>query len=315
MTDRLRTVVHLIHGTWPYGFLRHLFRVSNRGCVAWFEATSDFCKAVQNSSDGDVEFVTFRWSGKNSFTARHKAAQELRAHLDQWLVLPNTRHVIVAHSHGGTVAFQALANYLTTASKNLKALYTLATPFVGLRPEAASERWRISTLFVGPVAAISALVAWFWSTHESTTSHIITVIIVFPSLFGIAMLTVAAFMKLFRKYVPSRKLVPTLWLPDTATFPCAVTAFRVPGDEASNAIAAAQVVDFIFGRLLSTVIARSLDWLRTVRSRPMGTLLVMIAAEVSGGALVWWVQWMDGATVEILAFFMGGFLYRSLLAA
>src|SRR5450432_3040238 len=120
------TIVHLVHGTWPYGWIfqwRNRFRLfprrictkryksAKRRAAAWFHRRSAFRKEVTFALGVEaIKFVSFRWSGANSFTARRDAAGRLRQHLCRWVALyPNACHLIVAHSHGGTVAVLAAA--------------------------------------------------------------------------------------------------------------------------------------------------------------------------------------------------------------
>ena len=103
-----RVVVHLVHGTWPYGPFR---RSKPKKPTGWFDEGSSVRKALQKASGNVAEFVEFPWSGKNSFAARQEAALGLRKHLDESLKKDSdAMHVLVAHSHGGTVVAGALSS-------------------------------------------------------------------------------------------------------------------------------------------------------------------------------------------------------------
>src|SRR5215470_8156278 len=105
-----KIVLHTVHGTWPNGpwgwRLWKPFRGLFRSNTPWYDPESDFCKAVARNTNAQLEFVPFQWDGCNSFKARARAADDLREHLRYWFNKEGeARHFIVAHSHGGTVAF------------------------------------------------------------------------------------------------------------------------------------------------------------------------------------------------------------------
>src|SRR6185436_6680725 len=79
-----------------------------------------------------VHVVEFRWSGRNSTSARHKASLELAGHLKALeQTYPNARHYLVAHSHGGNVALYAAAS--AEIHSLIAGVVTLATPFIVCR--------------------------------------------------------------------------------------------------------------------------------------------------------------------------------------
>jgi hypothetical protein len=116
----------LVHGTWGRGFFpsltTHLLQHGHR----WFEPESVFCRSlVQSLNDNKMilSIEPFLWSGSNSLAARDLAASKLATMLN---LKPDQKHVIIAHSHGGNVAFQALSE--TQLKEAI--LVTLATPFI-----------------------------------------------------------------------------------------------------------------------------------------------------------------------------------------
>ena len=89
-------VITLVHGTWA----RH---------AMWTVPGSPLCATLSGAAGGPVTFQRFVWSGKNSISARRRAVNGLIAHLQHLIVQwPQSRHYIVAHSHGGNIAFQGL---------------------------------------------------------------------------------------------------------------------------------------------------------------------------------------------------------------
>jgi pimeloyl-ACP methyl ester carboxylesterase len=123
-------IVHLVHGTWPFGPFGRLFGAKK----AWLEDGSPFRKAVESLTDRPLEFRPFQWSGRNSVMARLNASEKLAHDLEELQKdQPSARHVIIAHSHGGTVAAMALQARPTWDDRQplpeIKALICLATPF------------------------------------------------------------------------------------------------------------------------------------------------------------------------------------------
>jgi len=142
-------IVHLIHGTWPFGPFRR--RPAPGAADAWFVDGSEARAGIARHISAKVEWVTFEWSGKNSFAARDRAAtafaEHLRATHQQH---PGKRQVIVAHSHGGTVSMSALAklHQLSEGKAEVSATICLATPFayVSLNTEKQSNMTRLGFL-------------------------------------------------------------------------------------------------------------------------------------------------------------------------
>ena len=123
-----KTVVHLIHGTWPYGLLAHYLPRLRRPAATWFYESSSFCTALKAALPPDVTVRTFHWSGDNSYLERHLAADRLARELyDFYLKDDETRHVLIAHSHGGNVAMLAARHPLMPP---LAGIATLASPFL-----------------------------------------------------------------------------------------------------------------------------------------------------------------------------------------
>lgn len=122
--------VHVIHGTWA-----NPEKAKVR--PAWSEPGGSLEAALRTHGDaGTWQRVRFavapHWSGTNSFAARAAAAADLSAYFREVLFDHRTtfdRHVVVAHSHGGTVAAEALRD-LGPLAEEFSGLLTLGTPFV-----------------------------------------------------------------------------------------------------------------------------------------------------------------------------------------
>jgi hypothetical protein len=195
-------VVHLIHGTWGRGLSLHLFeglrgywltrlickwvKLPGNSNIVWTDSNSRFrigvnrfLKRFEPSLVSQCEFKTFEWSGSNSFRARQLAATEFR---DYWrreiAENPTAKHLIVAHSHGGMVAVEALSEEQKSTSKLAApaGLLTMATPFLSMEAEVANDlsiigfetlpRWLLgfhvvlwSTLLVGDYHNLASWIA------------------------------------------------------------------------------------------------------------------------------------------------------------
>jgi pimeloyl-ACP methyl ester carboxylesterase len=154
--DTTPVVVHLIHGTWPYGF----FRRTPGKRPAWFEDGSAVRKAIAESADVPIDFRAFPWSGRNSHAARTLAARILYDHIQAALEeRPEKKHVIIAHSHGGTVAARCLAlqSSLIPGVPRIKAFICLATPFTYLSRISRADEGNFGACLSAAVFAMFAL--------------------------------------------------------------------------------------------------------------------------------------------------------------
>ena len=115
-----QSVVHLVHGTCPHGLLKL------RKPIAWFEDGSPFRTSLQQRSGlkGEILFQQFEWSGRNSVRARSRAAKDFALYLHRSIKESECPHLIIAHSHGGTIAEEAICDGYT--DPRLKALICLS---------------------------------------------------------------------------------------------------------------------------------------------------------------------------------------------
>lgn len=278
--------------------------------ISWYEQGSDFCAEVRQVAQRDIEFVSFKWSGKNSFTARNKAAQKLREHLKLQFAIPNSSHVIFAHSHGGTIAFQALANCPEDWGGKLAGLYTMATPFVAFRKEASGLRWRSLVLSMGPIVIASALLAYFAAKDFALNVFYL----IFFIYFCVCYLTGTALFGLIQKFIKIKPLpdkLDELLLPDSITLPCHVTAYRSPGDEASLAIAAAQFVDLLLNRILSFLLRPIFFLFQYLERVGLWSGLLLLSALVGLCVFLFHGLCKSDASIDYL---FSGFTYEYMIA-
>ena len=173
-------VVHLVPGTWPYGLFRYeppdgpptpraaffqrtlrfvqLRPPAPRWTPAWFDDHSPVRARIRRLAGCPVEFRVFRWRWCNSVATRHRAAHEFYRYLVAAAAKePERTHVILAHSHGGTVVAKALSPFSQTYSDpapQIKAVVCLAAPFVYLTYQEKHEREEFASA-VGGVLLMS----------------------------------------------------------------------------------------------------------------------------------------------------------------
>jgi hypothetical protein len=213
------TIVHLVHGTWPYGPFR---RRPKRGAKpAWFEKRSAVLRAFEKNANVPIEFRTFLWSGKNSHTERRLASSALHTHLQKALEeRPDTRHVVIAHSHGGTVAASCLASQsiLIPGTPRIKALICLASPFTYLHEATTAEEESFTKRIaraVGGLIIVFALFRW----PDMTRLHMLALCSIYVLVYVFTVLLVIALVKFEPRhgfeYRAIHRLIPTFVLRGT----------------------------------------------------------------------------------------------------
>jgi hypothetical protein len=165
-TSPAQVVITLVHGTWGRGFFARNSRKARR--PRWFEPGSDFRRNLDahlTTENMVLEYDDFQWSGHNSVLERDRAAQSLAKHLRaQTEQFPGYVKLVIAHSHGGTVAMRALHHLQQAVGETIR-LVTVATPFVQIflqYPEShASQSYRRLAIVVGgmfgALSVVSAL--------------------------------------------------------------------------------------------------------------------------------------------------------------
>ena len=112
-------VIYTVHGT----------RMPFSKKPEWIKGNKSFCKSLNKGLGWRAMIVPFEWSGKNSVSARWKAAQELRQRVKEYITkFPDAHHMVIAHSHGGNVTFMAIDS--EELAKQVLGVATLATPFL-----------------------------------------------------------------------------------------------------------------------------------------------------------------------------------------
>jgi hypothetical protein len=163
--------ITLVHGTWPKGFLPFLSRTTG-----WYEDGSEFRSTLQHclscghlrkpetAVQRDIEFFKLKWSGSNSVFARQVAAKQLaELLLKQRSDHPKAERIVIAHSHGGNIAINAL-RYETGADERPIRIVTIATPFLEIvrvtDPREAERRNFVSrALFASAMVSVPVAVS------------------------------------------------------------------------------------------------------------------------------------------------------------
>ncbi len=105
----------IVHGTWAQD-------------ESWYQPHGDFFKAVYRSAQETKivdQVVSFAWSGKLSYHFQMEAAQRLQKFIEKYDSI-----ILIAHSHGATVAILA-SQLMGKNSQNIgkiKKLYALGVP-------------------------------------------------------------------------------------------------------------------------------------------------------------------------------------------
>jgi Alpha/beta hydrolase family len=111
-------VVTLVHGTFAHG-------------ADWIQDKASLPSELRRLGEGRLLTFPFEWTGTNTNDARVTAGRDLSKFLlDKAKQYPTAQQVIIAHSHGGNIAFYAAR---ASPIPRLK-IVTLGTPFIQANP-------------------------------------------------------------------------------------------------------------------------------------------------------------------------------------
>lgn len=125
----------MVHGTWA----RH---------ATWSSAGSRMGTALQREFGPGLKVHTFRWTGRNTATARHVAVEEFIDAVKSESAA-SERTFIISHSHGGNIALAAAAAH----PQMFDGVVMLNTPFLTL-----VRRNRFVVALSGILAAFAVMV-------------------------------------------------------------------------------------------------------------------------------------------------------------
>jgi hypothetical protein len=148
-------IITVVHGTWGRGFFPKEYRAQRRWLglcpiapPPWFHEDSCFRNRLESELRNENIAATFRafeWSGANSVFHRARAADELSSLLAS--DRDNANSIVIAHSHGGNVAFRAISK-LGSRGATIH-LITLATPFLRVFPTWSGPRFSDVIFYFG----------------------------------------------------------------------------------------------------------------------------------------------------------------------
>ncbi len=207
--DALRPVIVTVHGTND--------QLPHDSGERWWQIGSEFSQkmtsALADRGINDVEIRPLRWSGQNSDFDRLVAARAL-ARLLQRLEHEQRPHAVLAHSHGGNVAMEALAQ--RSSARQLGGVVSFGTPFFIRRLKTVPALIALFKVVLGIVIA-PIMVGYLAYAFASETSKIIEAVVVFGGLLAVAVWSawqgwrVLAFRQLARRRF-ARALKPDQWL-------------------------------------------------------------------------------------------------------
>ncbi len=149
-TEDTHCVITTVHGT----FAKH---------ASWMREDSKLCQALKKLPGTALR--RFCWSGINSHTARLQAGYDLALYLREVKKQfpDNTRHFIIAHSHGGNVALYAMDSELNGSKlgDDVSGVVTLATPFINVQKRSLPKFVFLSVWLTMLFLALVSLVALF----------------------------------------------------------------------------------------------------------------------------------------------------------
>ncbi len=279
-------VIHLIHGTWA-------------PAAGWVERNSQLRSSlIMELKPQTIKFCIFKWSGKNRISARHEAAGEFITHVGNSIEdNPNSRHIVIGHSHGGSVAYAALGRDPILAKK-VSLLICLSTPFIHVRRRYSNENqfsWTlVSFIAIGWIAMLIAMLKNASIAEQEAINFGVpfgliqaaAALWLLVSLVG-APLLFSAFREKLKKFdleVQGRVLMASK-LNVKGIF------IRATGDEASSFIA--------FPQLVSTVLSELIDKIRTM-SPPSEWPEILVKTQ--GGLISWYVWLFQKALIAFWVF-------------
>lgn len=275
VANSAKLIVHSVHGTWPYGLWRQMFGRTSRTTTSeeppWFENHSSFQTEVAALTGQHLEWVPYTWSGNNSFEARHLAAKALSTHLTSWFEKePEAEHVVIAHSHGGSVSVEAAFMLDGQGRNRLSKIVTLATPFADIRPSQRDIRELAARYMALKFGWVPLILFAFWvclfkfSDPDAPTP--LGVVFINYAVVMIAIVTPAFFIAWKIGLIKVRSAHVRKGLRSDPQ-PWSLYAVRGPRDEASIAISSSQFIDLMSDLLFTRAMLTPFDWL-TARLTP-----------------------------------------------
>ncbi|MBW1213012.1 hypothetical protein KYI92_05535 [Pantoea allii] len=157
-------IVHLIHGTFEKN-------------APWTQPDSEICKKI-NSLGINVAISRFSWDGKNTASARTRAAERLGKHLSD---SPAKHNYIIAHSHGGAIV-REMSHLRDDIAQKVCGVCLLSPPFIFRRKISRTSGSLVYLLDISGSLAIQAILAMVLYPL-GLYNHDLSLIIFFISIF------------------------------------------------------------------------------------------------------------------------------------
>jgi hypothetical protein len=255
-----RIVVTLIHGTFATE-------------AEWTRNESTLCRAIHDAFP-EVELRRLPWLGGNTLGARRDAAEKLRACIAADSASgPDTRHFLVAHSHGGNIALYALRD--PAVRERIAGVATLATPFLIARRRDLGIQG-LSLFCVG-------FLGWGWLGGELIRRLMWPSAGWLPAILGAAlfMLLTVCVMRLWQR---AGKVAEDLQL--TAPAQGRLWIARMSGDEATAGLQTGQFAGTIVAQM-QLFFVRANAWAERTGGSSWRTSLWRVAGGLAVAVLFW----------------------------
>jgi len=292
----VKLIVHLVHGTQFYAW--------RKPRIPWVEDEGDgedgsvgafrhgLRRRLAERGFADVDFDVVPWSGRNRHGARLEAAQELRRHvLDLTLANNGSRHVVVAHSHGGNACLLALKD-AGELPQRLSGIVCFSTPFLVVR----EAKWALAATFAWMFLALIGV-------SQLVSARFERAIVAIPlDTLALALVIYLLRVVLWRYYDVTR------WTqaPEQTAVP--VLIVRCPGDEASSGLGFVAIL----ARVLYTLEHLAAWPLRALQRHPLqlwlSVSLASIALAVAAGVLAPFGRWLAANARWIVALLLAPWL-------
>ncbi len=152
----------------------------------WWQIGSEFAQKIATSLADrgvtDVEIRPLHWSGQNSDFDRLVGARSLARLLGQ-LDREQRPHAVLAHSHGGNVAVEAIAQ--RTSARHLGSIVSFGTPFFIRRLKTVPAVIAVFQLALGIVIA-PIMLGYLALFLSSDTNKIVEAVAVFGGLLAVS---------------------------------------------------------------------------------------------------------------------------------
>ncbi len=144
----------------------------------WTDPDSEFCQTFFESmgrTKDDFDFQTFDWTGDNLESVRRQAAHELQRDFIDPLEQGDQQYHVVAHSHGGSVFWQAMKELAKRDKnqefKNLATWTTIGAPFLHFRSKWRGPAMLIPLFLTLGIAGVACFFAWWGFFQVANPIH------------------------------------------------------------------------------------------------------------------------------------------------